>query len=145
MDYTICKNVIKNAKDGNRIMTDLLMPFTASSNPHKVILNEKINNEYSNYESELIRSWLNLLSISKFFKNIQCTDENIFIATCRLSHDKRFIVHEKEDYPKKHYKEINVLDSLEAIEEISPVKVQIVQQGSGNQASMGNNSANIKK
>ncbi|WP_417609991.1 hypothetical protein [Owenweeksia hongkongensis] len=141
MDYTICSKVIEIAKDGNETTYDLLMPFTSSSNSNRVVLNSHILEQYGMHYNELIRTWVNGIMNRKFYKMVDIEGfQDLFPDTCRLTTDAKFIVREKEDYPAHSYRDITVLDQNEAIIEICPKTVQIVQIGNGNIASAGDNS-----
>ena len=144
MDFTICEKVIFRAKDGNKYTSDLLMPFTSSLNSNKVIINELIIERYRIHKSEMINTWLNLMTNMGYFKNIENIEQNIFIATCLQSNDKQLIVSEKEDYPNIDYQGLTVYDCDEAIELLRPNNTYIYQNGSENQISTGSNSSNIK-
>ncbi|MCT4560551.1 MAG: hypothetical protein N4A41_04160 [Crocinitomicaceae bacterium] len=138
MDYTICSNVIAIAKDANRYSFDLLFQFTSANNPHRVVINGKILEEYEPYKNELIRTWLDGLSKQNFYKIIETElINNIFIDTCRQSRDCKLIVNEKDDYSMNEIEGLNVLNKDEAIEEIKPKLIQITQIGIGNKASTG--------
>lgn len=145
MDYTICEKVIELAKQGNKYTADLLFPLTSTGNPHKVILNDHILDRYSMHSTEFISTWLHLLTVGNFKKMIDIEvveGDNIFIKTCNASHDKQFIVREREDYDKNLYDNLNVLNCEEAIVSLQAPAQVIYQIGNGNQVSTGNQSPN---
>jgi hypothetical protein len=148
MDYTICDKVIETAKNGNKYYIDLLYPLISSSNPHKIILNDKILEKYHAHSTEFISTWLHLLSVGDFKKYLEiniATSQNVFIETCKISHDKMLIVREKEDYDEHLFNELNVINSDEAISNIRGSQVIIYQSGTQNQISTGNQSPNTKE
>jgi len=146
MDYTVCSKVLETASKELKYAYDLLWHFI-QENPNRVVINDKILEEYIKYanESGTIREWIKGMDFKKYWKPVAIDEfENLFIDTCRRTHDKRLIVCEKEDYNPINYNGITVFNKDEAISELQPAGIVINQSGNNNQATTGNNSSNIK-
>ncbi|WP_420552396.1 hypothetical protein [Tenacibaculum aiptasiae] len=145
MDYTVCSKVLEIACTQPKYAYDLLWKFIME-NPHKVVINQEILEEYSKYtHNGTIHEWIRGMDYKKFWKTVEIDQtNNIFINTCQKTHDKNFIVSEKEDYKKEDFIGIKVLNKDEAITELKPKSIIINQIGNNNQASTGNNSPNLK-
>lgn len=150
MDFTVCSKVVEKASEDYKYAIELLMQFT-SDNPHKVIINDKILNDYLRIAEEhnVINTWMKFMDYKRYWKSLTpVIQDNIYIETCKESFDKKFIVDEKEDYAKEQCVDLDIINKDEAIEQLKPVKkvkYKIVQKGKGNQASQGNNSPNTHK
>jgi len=141
MDYTICKNVIDISKNGNKYTT-LLFHFTNINNSDKVVLNNYILDSYKQFDTEMIRSWINLmtnLNTWKYIENITCNIDNVFIDSCSITYDKKLIVSEKEDYPNSKYNNLEVFNKDEALCNLTQTS-QININGSNHNITTGNNS-----
>jgi len=141
MDYTICKNVINSSKVGNKYTT-LLFHFTMSNNSDKVVFNDNILEAYTESPTEMIRAWINLmtnLNTWKRIENVTCNQNDIFIDSCNLTHDKKLIVSEKEDYSIIQYNNLNVFNKDEALCNLTQIS-QININGTRHNITTGNNS-----
>jgi len=146
MDYTVCSKVLETASQELKYAYDLLWHFI-QENPNRVAINDEILEEYLKkaHESGTIREWIKGMDFKNYWKKIEIEQsDNIFIATCQKTHDKQFIVCEKEDYQNNDYSGITVFNKDEAIIELQPKAIIIKQSGNNNQASTGNNSSNSK-
>lgn len=141
MDYTICAKVVQRAKLGNRYSYDLLLPLTSSNIPHRIVINDKIVEEYQKHSNEIIRTWLNGITHNEYYKIVEIEEyKNLFPDTCRLTRDATLIVCEKEDYDENVLNGLNVIDKDEAINDIRPNTTLISVVGDENKLSTGNNS-----
>lgn len=138
MDYVINSKVIEVAKGGNKYTSDLLMLFAGNVIPHKVVKNIRILDEYKALADDYIRTWIELVTNNGYWVNVECDDDPVFIKTCLATHDKKLIVDDKNsDYAD--YEGLMPIDKDEAIDEISPEKNVIHQNGNNNQAIIGGN------
>lgn len=141
MDYTVCKNVIDLAKTGNKYTT-LLFHFTMSNNSDKVVLNNDILEAYKESKTEMIHSWIDLMTKLMTWKkidNVTCNCDDIFINSCNVTYDKKLIVSEREDYTSMQYENLDVINKDEAINILMPTS-QISIIGNGTSLTTGNNS-----
>jgi len=125
MDFTICSRVIKTASKEYKYAFDLLMQFI-SDNPHKVVTNDIILNDYKNIaiNSEIIRTWIEGMDYKGYWKNIDANfEDNPYINLCNSTYDKHLIVDEKEDYLPENYAGLTILNKDEAIEELKQSKI----------------------
>lgn len=144
MDYTVCSKVLETASRELKYAYDLLWHFVLE-NPNRVAVNDEILAEYLKHanDSGIIREWIKGMDFKNYWKQVAIEhSDNVFIDTCQKTHDKTFIVSEKEDYELGDYAGISVFNKDEAIIELQPKGVVINQSGNNNQASTGNNSSN---
>jgi hypothetical protein len=146
MDYTICSRVVALAAERPKYAFELLMLFIMDYG-HNVVINTPILAEYSTFaqQNEIIRTWIKGMDYKESWKNVNVEEfSNLFIDTCRLTHDKLLIVCEKEDYNAEQYTGLQVLNKDEAIVHLKPTGVVINQIGNRNQASTGTKSSNTQ-
>lgn len=144
MDLTICSKVTMVAASNLKYGFDLLLALTVNGG-HNVSINPPILKEYEKISldpvNELIRTWIMGMDYKGLWKAVHIDKFNkLFIDTCRLTHDKTLIVSDKEDYDADDYEGLTVYNKDQAIINIKPASIKIIQIGTGNIASAGNNS-----
>lgn len=110
MDITINKNFIEEAKKPSSL-TALLFKF-ADSNSHRVVKNEQILKIYNSVDSSIIKEWIILMGAVNYWKNIEvedCSDENIFIESCKKSFHKSLVVYDYDDYEEDKYEGLSMI------------------------------------
>lgn len=121
MQYTICLSAVKNVPNAKKY-AQLLFHFIMENNPDRVVYNSQILESYKLVQSDIIASWIDLMTNGghwKSIENLECTSSELFIEACKVSSDKRLIVDEKDFYDTCRYDGIScVLDKYEALVEL---------------------------
>ena len=122
-----------------RYYGSLLMPIANVRNGHTIAFNQKIKEEYLTVKKTTrLDAWLEIATATDVFKNVECAGDPIFIKTCLETYDKKLIVSEKEDY--SDYEGLTPIDKDEAMNQIRPANIIIIQTGDNAQATCGSGS-----